>query len=230
MRFLKVACSLLLAALPVFANLPGGGNGTGAVTVNAGGTLAPGMSGIGTLTFSNALTLTAGSTNIFAIAKLPLTNDIAKIFGNLTNGGTLLVTNIGTTELTNGDSFQLFNAGGYNGTFANIILPPLSSGLVWNTNALNTNGTVSVVALTSPAITAIQRAGGNLDIRGSGGTANWLYVVLTATNLTAPWMPMATNHFDATGGFSLSLTNIGNSSRPRSFYRLQLQRHGLVYS
>jgi hypothetical protein len=143
--------------------------------------------------------------------------------GALTNGGTLIVTNIGAAALTNGNSFKLLNAASFSGGFAKVILPALATGLAWNTNSLNTNGTVSVVALTSPAITAIQRSDSNLEISGSGGTANWPYVVLTATNLTAPWTPMATNRFDATGGFSLSLTNIGNSSRPQSFYRLQIQ-------
>ena len=102
-----------------------GGTGTlnGPATVQYGGSLAPGNSG-GTLTFSNSLTLAAGSTNIFEISQSPLTNDAAKVSGALTNGGALIVTNIGATALAAGDSFQLFNAAAYNGAFASIILPP----------------------------------------------------------------------------------------------------------
>ena len=88
-----------------------GGTGAinGAVTVQSGGILSPGNS-IGTLIFSNSLTLAAGCTNIFEISKSPLTNDVAKISGALTNGGTLIVTNLGATPLAAGDSFKLFNA------------------------------------------------------------------------------------------------------------------------
>src|SRR5208282_292829 len=107
---------------------------------------------LGTLTFSNSLTLAAGCTNIFAITASPLTNDVAKIFGALTNGGTLIVTNIGVAALTNGNSFKLFNAASYNGAFTSVILPPLPAGLGWNTNSLNTSGKLSVVVVTKPFI------------------------------------------------------------------------------
>jgi len=202
-----------------------GGSGTisGAVTVNSGGTLAPGVSGISTLTFSNSLKLAAGCTNIFEISKSPLTNDAAKVFGALTNGGTLIVTNLGAAALTNGDSFKLLDAASYAGGFAAAQLPALASGLAWNTNSLNTNGTISIVALTSPTISGVQRAGNNLNISGSGGTANWPYVVFTTTNLPANWTPVATNRFDASGNFSITLTNAISAGLGQSFYRLQLQ-------
>jgi fibronectin-binding autotransporter adhesin len=123
-----------------------GGNGiiSGATTVNAGGTLSPGNSP-GTLTFSNALTLNSGCTNYFEINKSPVTNDVARVLGALTCGGTLIVTNLGTNALAANDSFKLFNAASYGGAFANVTLPPLAAGLNWNTNALNTNGTLAVV-------------------------------------------------------------------------------------
>jgi autotransporter-associated beta strand protein len=200
--------------------LDGNGAISGAATVNSGGTLSPGASAsIGTLTFSNSLTLAAGSTNVFAIQKSPLTNDIAKVLGTLTSGGRLIVTNTGAVALAGGDSFKLFNAASYGGGFAAVMLPALGTGLAWNTNALNTNGVISVVALTPPAISGIQNSGGNLTLQGSGGTANWPYVVQMATNLTAPWIPVATNHFDAMGHFSQVLTN----TYPQSYYRILVQ-------
>ncbi len=201
-----------------------GGSGTisGATMVQSGGTLSPGNSP-GTLTFSNSLTLNPGSTNIVEISKLPLTNDVAKVLGALTCGGTLIVTNIGAAALTNGDSFKLFNAGSYNSAFANVILPPLAAGLGWNTNALNTNGILSVVPLTSPAIANVHISGANLLISGGGGTANWPYFVLMTTNLPGNWTPVATNGFDASGNFSITLTNATRPGPGQSFYKLQLQ-------
>jgi autotransporter-associated beta strand protein len=130
-----------------------GGNGiiSGATTVQSGGILAPGNPP-GALTFGSSLTLASGSTNIFEISTAPLTNSVATISGALICGGTLIVTNIGATALAAGDSFKLFNAGSYNGSFANVILPPLPAGLGWNTNSLNTSGTLSVVIIAKPVI------------------------------------------------------------------------------
>jgi rhamnogalacturonan endolyase len=206
-----------------------GGNGvvSGATTVNSGGTLAPGaLAGgaatIGTLTFSNSLKLAVGCTNIFEISKSPLTNDAAKIFGALTNGGTLLVNNVGATALTNGDSFKLFSAASYNGGFAGVVLPALASGLAWNTNALATNGILSVLALKSPALSGAILGSTNLAVTISGGTTNWPFILLTATNLAGTWTPAATNQFDAAGNFYLVLTNAVNPARQQSFYKVQL--------
>lgn len=202
-----------------------GGNGaiSGAVTVNSGGMLAPGAGGIGTLTLSNSLALAPGCTNVFEVSHSPLTNDAVNIFGALTNGGTLIVTNIALAPLTNGDSFKLFSAPGYNGGFDRVILPALAANLAWNTNSLNTNGAIAVVALTAPAISGVQSAGGNLIVSGGGGTANWPYAVLMATNLAASWTSVATNYFGPAGNFSLTLTNVIDSSQPQLFYRLRLQ-------
>jgi rhamnogalacturonan endolyase len=197
-----------------------------AVTVNSGGGFAPGpaAAGLGTLTVSNNLTLAAGSTTFMQVRHSPLTNNAAKITGTLTEGGTLVVTNIGASALTNGDSYQLFNAGNYSGAFANFVLPPLTSGLVWNTNTLNTSGTLSVVTLASPTIAGLNVVGGNLIISGSGGVNSWPYYLLASTNLTLPaaqWTRVATNQFDTGGNFIL--TNAVNPNWPQTFYRLQLQ-------
>jgi autotransporter-associated beta strand protein len=195
----------------------------GPATVQNGGTLTPGgaSSSLSTLTFNNSLTLAAGSTSIFEISQSPTTNDMAKVFGALTFGGTLLVTNISGLDLTAGDSFELFNAASYSGGFTNVQLPVLPAGLAWNTNALNTTGAISIVALTAPAITGVQIVGGNLVMNGSGGPADWNYYLLSSTNLAgAPWTPVATNQFDAGGNFIL--TNAIDPNSPQMFYRLQL--------
>jgi hypothetical protein len=188
--------------------------------------LSPGSlpaTSIGTLTFSNSLALATGCTNIFAISQSPLTNTAVNVLNGLTNGGTLVVTNLGVAALTSGDSFRLFNAASYSGSFAQVSLPTLPVGLVWNTNTLNTNGILSVVALTSPTITSHQITGAKFVISGSGGTANWPYFVLMTTNLSGNWTPVMTNSFDAAGNFSLTLTNAISIGGGQSFYRLRLQ-------
>ena len=201
-----------------------GGNGGigGATTIASGATLAPGNS-IGTLTFSNALTLAAGSTNIFEINRDTLEADAAIISGALTNGGTLIVTNLGATPPASGSSFTLFTAASFNGTFAKITLPPLPFGLGWVTNGLITNGTLSVVTWTRPVIGAISISETNLTFSGSSGVGSAPFYLLGSTNLTAPvanWTVLLTNQFDAGGNFSF--TNALDQNWPQGFYRLQL--------
>ncbi len=202
--------------------LSGGGAVIGSFTIGSGATLAPGSNSIGTLTFNNNLTLASGSTNIFEISHLPLTNDLAIISGALTNGGTLIITNSGGSALTAGDSFKLFNAGSYSGAFANVVLPPLNSGLAWNTNALNTSGVITVVS-TPPLFGNLTVTGGNVTLNGSGGMATSNFYVLSATNLALPWSNwtrLLTNQFDNNGNFNV--TNALDPDSLQSFYRLQL--------
>jgi hypothetical protein len=182
--------------------LSGNGSVKGNFVVGSGAILAPGNS-IGTMTFSNALTLSVGRTNIFEISKSPLTNDCAKIFGALTNGGTLIVTNIGT--------------------FASVILPPLAAGLAWNTNSLNTSGTLSVAIITKPVIGTVSISGGGLALAGTGGVANANFYLLGSTNLSTPvtnWTRLLTNQFDNSGNFNFTNPRGTNT---QTFYLLQLQ-------
>jgi hypothetical protein len=204
-----------------------GGNGviSGAVTINSGGTLAPGFAGgsIGTRTFSNSLTLAAGSANIFEISHSPLTNDMARVFGAIINGGTLIASNISSASLTNGDSFKLFSAGSYRGAFAKLILSSLPAGFGWNTNALNTNGRLSVVVIAKPVITSASLSAGGLAFTGMGGVANANFYLLSSTNLAMPvsnWTRLRTNQFDASGNFNF--TNAIGTNR-QDFYLLQSQ-------
>jgi hypothetical protein len=75
---------------------------------------------------------------------------------------------------------------------------------------------LKITAVPSPAngkgtsITSVsfQRATSSLVIAGTNGLANDVYYVLTSTNLALPlasWTPIATNTFDASGHFSVSL-------------------------
>jgi rhamnogalacturonan endolyase len=203
-----------------------GGKGiiSGAVTVQSGGALAPGNP-LGILTVNNTLTLASGSTTFMQVQHSPLTNNTLKVSGTLTEGGTLNVTNIGPAALTNGDSFKLFNAGTYSGAFAADVLPPLGSGLAWNTSALNSSGVISVISLTSPAIGGAGiDANGSLVCSGSGAPTNWTYYVLSSTDLSLPltnWTRIATNQTDAGGNFSA--TNSAIANLPQTFLILQFQ-------
>jgi autotransporter-associated beta strand protein len=201
-----------------------GGTGviTGPVSVSAGSLFTPG-SGYGTLTVSNTLALAAGSTNYFAISRSPLTNSAVLVYGTITNGGTLVVTNAGGGALAAGDAFKLINATGYAGAFANIILPALPVGLAWNTNALNTNGTVSVLLTAKPVTASILTSSSGLVMHGSGGVGNGNYYVLGSTNLTAPltnWTRLLTNQFDSLGGFGFTNTLLPGSVQ--DFYLLEI--------
>ena len=201
-----------------------GGAGTigSPVTVQAGGMLSPGGV-LTTLTFTNNLILAAGSSSFFEISKSPTTNDVAKVSGLLTCGGTLIVTNISGPAPVAGDSFKLFTAGSYGGAFDRVQLPPLSVGLAWNTSALNTNGTVSVMVTPHPVVGSAKIFNSGLVFNGNSGVGYASYYLLGSTNLATPvsnWMRLLTNQFDATGNFSF--TNPINPSWPQTYYRMQI--------
>ena len=200
--------------------LSGNGAISGSVTVAAGGTLAVGNTS-DSLAVGGNLTLNAGSATLLQVQHSPPANSSVGVGGNLTFGGALTVTNLGGA-LTNGDSFLLFDAGGYAGAFASLSLPALATNLVWNTNYLAVNGTLSVAAYLPPFIGPPAVTGTNMTVGGSGGIPGWTYYVLTATNLAAPvWVPVATNQFDVDGTFSF--TNTLPPGLAQQFLRLQLQ-------
>ncbi|MBN8456880.1 MAG: autotransporter-associated beta strand repeat-containing protein [Verrucomicrobia bacterium] len=126
-----------------------GGTGTfpSAVSVQSGGTLAPGISGVGTLTATSTVTL-AGTTELeIARSGGVVTNDQLAGFASLLCGGDLVVTATGD-PLENGDTVQLFAPGlngTFGGTFASITLPTLSYGLSWETTNLLVTGEIVVV-------------------------------------------------------------------------------------
>ena len=136
------------------------------VTVNSGGVLAPGTSAIGTLTISSALTLNAGSVTQMRLSKTGGTpaSDLVTGLTSVTYGGALTVNNVtsDTNLLAAGDTFTLFVASGYAGTFSSLSLPGLSAGLYWNTNNLAVNGTISVGNLTY-TLTYNAGAGGSIS-------------------------------------------------------------------
>ena len=221
---LQVDGSILNSAVTVQAETSLTGNGSlNSVGVQGNGTLSPGASGIGKLTI-NTLTLESGSTNIIELNKSLGTNDSVVGLSSISYGGTLNVVNLGGT-LAAGDTFKLYDsAGGYSGAFEATNLPALSGSLSWDTSTLSVDGTIKVVAPTTPAFTSVVIDGSNLIISGSNGVPSTPFYVLTSTNLALPlagWTTIATNTFNLDGSFSV--TNAMNPSLPQDFYILQLQ-------
>ena len=89
-----------------------GGLGTIGGPTTVDGVLAPGSNSIGRLTFVSDLTLGTNSVSVFELTLTPLTNDVARVLGNITYGGTLDVVNLGVEFLKAGDNFKLFDAAG----------------------------------------------------------------------------------------------------------------------
>ena len=163
--------------------------GTGSIGggVAVGGTLAPGNGGIGTLTINNTLALNASGTAAMQIAKSGATLASDKVQGvtTLTYGGTLTVTASGD-PLAAGDSFVLFSATSYTGSFTTLDLPTLASGLGWDTSALATDGTIAVVdgrasqTITFPVLP--QKVVGDADFPAGATASSGLAVSYTSSN------------------------------------------------
>jgi len=203
-----------------------GGNGVigSNVTVNAGGAVSPGNNGVGTLTVAGDVSL-AGTTTM-EIDKIGGTNDLLLATNatpsTITYSGTLNVVTV-AGSLAPGDTFKLFSASNYVGSFA-VINP---SNVTWNTNNLNVDGTLTVVSVapagptTNATITKVTLSGTNLLVHGTNNNVpnNTLhYVVLTSTNIATPltnWSPVVTNIYNNDGTFDF--TNPVVPGTPRQF-------------
>jgi autotransporter-associated beta strand protein len=198
--------------------LNGFGTVKGVLTVTSTSTVAPGSAAsLGVLTVTSSATLSG--TTVMKLDKINGTNDVLSVSGTLTYGGMLNVTSLSGT-LAAGDSFKLFNASTYAGSFSTTNLPVLGDGLVWDTSPL-TNGILNVVSKPAPHITGFSLSGTNLVFSGTNGWANGTYELLTSTNVALAltnWTAIATNTFDSNGQFNF--TNGINPGAPQQFYIL----------
>lgn len=200
------------------------------VTVNPGGTFAPGTNDgytIGTLTFTNnascngALSL---SGNLFfklnpggAEANDYVTTLGTAAYTNL-GTGTLTVTNVSSNPLTAGEVFQLFSTNVVGGNNLTI------SGPVAFQNDLAMNGTIVVgVAASSPvSISSVSSMGGKLVMVWQG-SAGQNIILLGSTNLLVPisqWTPVLTNAIGASGFSTNSI--VINPNLTQQFYLLSV--------
>jgi fibronectin-binding autotransporter adhesin len=198
------------------ATLGGSGTILGSVAVT-GGVLAPGNSGIGTLTVSNSVTLDSASTNLMEINRTNAPNASLLSATSVTfNSGTLVVNNIGPTNLQAGDTFTLFAGGTISGTFAVTNLPVLpSTSLYWNTSLLS-SGKIEV-ASTVPIITSPSISGTNFTLQVTSSQSGSNYVLQATPSLSpATWTSIYTNV--GTGG-TLNFTN-PTPGIPKRFFRI----------
>ncbi len=182
----------LLSSSPVLISSGtfGGGGILLAPVTNASGTLQPGTgANLATLTISNSLTLAGGTLVMLVNRTNAPTASLITAVTTLTEGGTLTVNNAGPA-LQIGDSFQLFNAASYTGSFATLNLPALNNGMGWSNN-LAVNGSLVVVTSTAVAFgtwtndasglwsTSSNWGGGNIA-NGTSSNADFSYINITA--------------------------------------------------
>lgn len=144
---LHVTGSITASAVTVASSaiLSGNGNINSTLTIQSGGTLAPGDS-LGKLTVNANANLLPGSTTRMEINKSTATHDQLSVTGTLSRGGSLIVTHSGP-PLAAGDSFSFFETATLTGAFSSISLPSLAPGLAWDTS---TGRTFSVISTASP--------------------------------------------------------------------------------
>jgi autotransporter-associated beta strand protein len=203
----------------VGSNATLGGVGTigGIVAVQNGGTISPGANGIGTLTLNAAPSLAGTTWMEISKGASPNADQLVVVGQSLTYGGTLTVANIGANPLALGDSFTLFNASGYGGTFTATNLPPLSSGLRWAWTPAN--GTLSVVnaVATNPTNITFSVSGGALALSWPADHLGW-YLQCQTNSLS---VGLNNNWVTVPGSQSMTSTNIPiNPAQPAVFYRL----------
>jgi autotransporter-associated beta strand protein len=211
--------------------LAGIGRINGGLVVTSGATLSPGGTNVtlgitaganrtGTIAVTNTIAL--HGTTVIKLNGSGTNDAIQSTGAGITYGGTLNLVNISDSPLVAGDSFQIFSAITYSGSFTNLTPATPGTGLTWDTTQLS-SGKLSVKQRSpSPVIGSVKLAGGNLVLNGSNGAPLSGYYVLTTTNLNTPlvnWFVLATNAFDGAGAFSF--TNAISPLKPCQFYLIQ---------
>jgi len=185
--------------------LAGSGSVAGPVTVAVGATLAPGASTIGTFTINNALTNNGTFLIRLNRSGLALTNDNIKGVTTLALGGPLQL-QLSGDPITVSNSFKLFSATTYRGAITGISPSTPGTNLLWNTNSLAINGTLSVsLGTVKPQFGNLFLVGTNLVLAGGGGAAGYNFSILGSTNLSTPmtnWLVIAAGTCDANGNFT----------------------------
>ena len=161
-----------------------------APVTNQSGTIEPGTgANLATLSISNSLTLAGGTLVMLVNRTNAPTASLLTGLTALTEGGTLTVNNTGPA-LQIGDTFQLFSAASYTGSFNVTNLPALNNGLGWSNN-LALNGSLVVVTSTAVAFgtwtndasgnwsAAVNWANGNIA-NGTSSNADFSYINITA--------------------------------------------------
>jgi hypothetical protein len=182
--------------------LSGIGVVTGAVTAASGAILAPGNGNIGTLSFSNNVTLNATSTNTFAVTSAGGASNSVIVAGLLTPNSSVIKVTSGTALVPG--TYSLFTYGTSSGAFNPV--PTMDVTPIHPPAAIVNNGTgqINLVVSNRPSVaqlmTVTRTAGLSLHIALTDVATNWTdpdgdTVTLAAVNLTS------------TNGVSLQATN-----------------------
>lgn len=126
--------------------LAGTGTISGAVTVNDGGTLAPG-NGVGTFTVSNNVSIGTGGALSIDIDKTNSKSDLLTLTGKLTMAGKLQINALNTTTFASGDSIKIVN-GTVVGTPTEIVPASPGDGLYWDVTDFANLGVIKVKKIT----------------------------------------------------------------------------------
>ncbi len=151
-----------------------GGNGVlaGPLVVQSGATLSPGAS-IGTFTVSNTVSLAAGSTTLIELSKTAGTSDQLVCSSTLTFGGTLVLRNLGGNLAVN-DTFKIFTAGAYGGSFGSVLSDTPGQTVTWDITRLAVDGTVKVTSAAAAPVTITPVvSGGSLTLSWPVGQTGW---------------------------------------------------------
>ena len=142
----------------------------------------------------------------------------------LTYGGSLVLTNAGTTELQLNDVFHLFSAGAYNGGFTS--MTP-SAGYTIETNNLIVDGTVKVTGV--PGAQQPQFSGftklsdGTFQLTFSGVEGQsyriWATTDITLTPVVDTWTQVGSGTF---GTIPVEFTDADAPGVPARFYTISV--------
>jgi hypothetical protein len=196
--------------------LTGNGSIASPVTVQSGGTFAPG-GGLTALYLSGNLTLQAGSQTEVSVNRDTPGNDSATGINQANYGGTLVVNNLSTSPAQVGDTFTLFSATSAGGNFSSISGSP-GTGLAWSFNP--SSGVLSVIngtAMNPTNITATV-SGGTLTLVWPADHLGW--ILQSQTNSLS--VGLMTNWVDVAGTGVSTTNNIPiNPANPTVFFRLR---------
>lgn len=203
--------------------------GTGIVEVPViiadNGTLTAGLTNPATLTIQSPVTLASHAVYAVKIDKTLGANDQVQGMTTLTLAGTLNVSLLDGAYAI-GDSFKLFDAASYTGSFSAITPATPGTGLAWDASQLDVDGTLKVVkssVVVDPTPTTLTfgvLADSSLALQWPGSHIGW--TLQTQTNslnvgLSGNWSDVAGS--DLTNKIILPLTNTNGCV----FYRLILK-------
>jgi hypothetical protein len=174
----------------------------------------------GVLTITNNLVLQSGSTLVMDLDPFSPTNDAITGLASVTYGGTLDLSHGTTSGFTLTNTFKLFYAHSYSGSFSAINPPTAGGSYGWDTSTLAVDGTLRIMP-TKPRVNSVVLSGGFLQISGVEGPTSGTYDVLGSNELTpvGSWPVVQSGNFNGDGTFSFSVPFDGTI--PHQFFRIR---------